>query len=290
METVKNEENILKVRTPNFQFDEVPKHWILNNPILTHFINSMHIVFPDGEKFFIRSVRKYARDVKNPNLKKNIKGFCGQEGVHAREHERFWDVMQEQGLQPEGFADFLHRTAFEGPKSLEKRLVKLFERFSPGLGDKMTLSITAGLEHYTAILAQALFREPLATNKNIAPQMLELLHWHASEEIEHKAVCFDVLKEVDDSYVLRISGMGLATVVLWSYLGIGQIYFISKDKDIAYVKMPAHLYEFITTIAFGEIGKTLATNLLSYFRPDFHPNDIDDGHFAKEFFADKSYA
>ena len=290
MEKVVDKENVLKVRNPNFQFDEVPKYWVLDNPILTHFINSMHIVFPDGEKFFIRSVRKFAKDVKDPLLKKNIRGFCGQEGVHAREHERFWEVMQEQELNPEGFANFLHDTAFGGPKSFEKRLVKILDRFSPGLGDKMTLSITAGLEHYTAILAQALFKEPIATNKNIAPQMLELLHWHASEEIEHKAVCYDVLKVVDDSYILRVSGMALASIVLWGYLGIGQIYFISQDKNISYVKMPAHAYEFFTTIVMGQIGQSLTKNLLSYFRPNFHPDNIDDGNYVEEFFADKSYA
>ena len=35
----------LKVRNVHFEFDEVPKHWILNSAVATHFINSMHIVF-----------------------------------------------------------------------------------------------------------------------------------------------------------------------------------------------------------------------------------------------------
>lgn len=280
----------IKVRNVSFAFDQVPKHWIMNNPIMTHFVNSMHIVFPDGEKFFIRSVRKFAKDIEDPQLKKDIKAFCGQEGVHAREHERFWDVMQEQEIEPEGFANFLNKTAFNGKYSLEKFLLGNLNKISPRLGDKMGLSITAGLEHYTAILANALFHEPIATNNHMAPQMVELLHWHASEEIEHKAVCFDVLQKVDDSYILRVTGMGVATLMLWSYLGIGQVYFLVKDKDSSVIKMPAHLYEFLNTIVLGEVGKGLAQNLLSYFRKDFHPNDIDDLHLVENFFADKSYA
>lgn len=39
----------LKVRNVHFNFDKVPKHWILNSAVATHFINSMHIVFPEGE-------------------------------------------------------------------------------------------------------------------------------------------------------------------------------------------------------------------------------------------------
>ncbi len=280
----------IKVRNVSFNFDKVPKHWILKNPVATHFVNSMHIVFPEGEKFFIRSVRRFAKDVKSDQLKKDIKGFCGQEGIHAREHERFWEVMEEQNLQPEGFAKFLTDTALKGKYSVENLILNNLNKISPRLGDKISLSITTGLEHYTAILANSLFHEPIATNDNIAPQMLELLHWHASEEIEHKAVCFDVLKEVDDSYILRISGMGVATIMLWSYLGLGQVYFLYQDKDYSIVELPKHLYDFIDQLILGEIGNGITKNLFKYFKKDFHPNEIDDRYLINEFFADKSYA
>ncbi len=282
--------NPLKVRNVHFKFDEVPKHWILGSTIATHFINSMHIVFPEGEKFFIRSVRRYAKDMKDKNLVKEINNFCGQEGVHAREHERFWEVMNEQNLQPHRFANFLKKTAFSGKYSYEKVSRNILEKIKPGLGDKFSLSVTTALEHYTAILAHALFLEPIATNDNIAPQMLELLHWHAAEEIEHKALCFDVLKEVDDSYILRVSGMSLATILLFGYITAGQVYFIAVDKDKSIVKMPFETYFLIKTIVFGQIGKELSKNLLSYFRRDFHPNDIDDRHLVDNFFKDKAYA
>lgn len=280
----------IKVRNVSFNFDAVPKHWILGSPVSTHFVNSMHIVFPEGEKFFIRSVRKFLKEVKDPQLKKDIVAFCGQEGIHAREHERFWEVMENQGLNPKPFADFLNRVVFKGKFSVEDILVNRMNKLSPRFGDKMGLSITAALEHYTAILANALFHEPIFTNGNSAPQMLELLHWHASEEIEHKAVCFDVLKEVDDSYWLRMAGMGVATGVLWSFLGIGQVYFIVQDEDIEWKKMPAQLKLFSDNIIFGEIGKGLAANLFKYFKKDFHPNDIDDRYLIDEFFKDKEYA
>lgn len=280
----------LKVRNVQFNFDKVPKHWILGSAIATHFVNSMHIVFPEGEKFFVRSVRRFAKDIKDENLKKEINSFCGQEGVHAREHQRFWEVMEEQQLNPQPFADFLKITAFSGKYSYENLSRGILNKIQPNLGDKFALSVTTALEHYTAILANALFHEPIATNKNIAPQMLELLHWHASEEIEHKAVCFDVLKEVDDSYILRVSGMGLATVLLWGYLGLGQIYFIAQDKDKSIIKLPFETYFLLKAILFGEIGKNLSRHLLDYFRRDFHPDQIDDRYLIDAFFKDKAYA
>lgn len=280
----------LKVRNVHFNFDKVTKHWILGSSIATHFVNSMHVVFPEGEKFFVRSVRRFSKDIKDEQLKKEINSFCGQEGVHAREHQRFWEVMEEQNLKPMWFANFLKTTAFSGRYSYENVSRNVLNRIQPRLGDKFALSVTTALEHYTAIMANALFHEPIATNDNIAPQMLELLHWHASEEIEHKAVCFDVLKEVDDSYLLRVSGMGLATVLLWGYLGIGQIYFISQDKDKSIVKMPFETYLLLKTVVFGEIGKNLSRHLLEYFKSDFHPDNIDDRYLIEQFFKDKAYA
>lgn len=280
----------LKVRNVQFNFDKVQKHWILNSAIATHFVNSMHIVFPEGEKFFVRSVRRFAKDIKDETLKKEINSFCGQEGIHAREHQRFWEVMQEQGLEPEKFASFLKVTAFSGKYSIENMVRNSLNKVQPQLGDKMALSITTALEHYTAILANALFHEPIATNDNIAPQMLELLHWHASEEIEHKAVCFDVLKQVDDSYLIRVSGMGFATLMLWGYILSGQVYFLVKDKDKNTIQMPVEAYMLLKTVVFGEIGKNLSRHLLEYFKKDFHPDDIDDRHLIEKFFADKSYA
>jgi len=280
----------LKVRNVHFNFDKVDKHWILGSSIATHFVNSMHVVFPEGEKFFVRSVRRFSKDVKDEELKKEIVSFCGQEGIHAREHQRFWEVMEEQNLKPDWFANFLKNTAFSGKYSYENVSKNLLNKIKPNLGDKFALSVTTALEHYTAIMANALFHEPIATNDNIAPQMLELLHWHASEEIEHKAVCFDVLREVDDSYWLRVSGMGMATVLLWSYLGIGQIYFISQDKDKSIIKMPIETFMLFKAVVFGEIGKGLAKHLLDYFRRDFHPNDINDRYLIEKFFKDKTYA
>lgn len=280
----------IKVRNVHFNFDKVPKHWILGSALATHFVNSMHIVFPEGEKFFIRSVRRFAKDLKNEELKKDVNNFCGQEGIHAREHQRFWEVMEEQGLKPERFAKFLRVSAFSGKYSIENVIVGNLNKVQSRLGDKMALSVTTALEHYTAILAHAFFLEPFATNKNIAPQMLELLHWHASEEIEHKAVAFEVLKEVDDSYLIRVSGMSIASLMLWGYIFAGQIYFISQDKDRNIIRMPVESFILLRTVIFGEIGKTLSKYLLDYFKRDFHPDDINDRYLIEEFFRDKAYA
>ncbi|MCO5233703.1 MAG: metal-dependent hydrolase [Chitinophagales bacterium] len=280
----------IKVRNVKFEFSDVPKHWILNNPFATHFVNSMHVVFPEGEKFFVRSVKRFEKEVKDQQLKSDIKGFCGQEGIHAREHQRFWDVMNEQGLNPEKFARFLNTYMFKKKYSVEGLIVNSLNQIAPRLGDKMALSITTGLEHYTAIIAKAVFEEPILSNKNIAPQLLELLHWHACEEIEHKAVCFDVLKEIDDDYILRVTGMLIASLLLFGNLGIGTAYFLWNDKDLNRDKLKGQASEFKNSILLNKIGRGFTENLKKYFDRNFHPNDIDETEIVRRFFSDKSYA
>ena len=50
-------------------------------------------------------------------------------------------------------------------------------------------------------------RSRTACSTSPIPRCAQLLAWHAAEEIEHKAVAFDVLQAVDPSYALRIAGL-----------------------------------------------------------------------------------
>src|SRR5690606_18658513 len=98
-------------------------------------------VFPDGEDFFVRSVRHYRDRITDPVLKRQVAGFIGQEAMHGREHRALNDRLDELGYP-----------------------VKRFERFTErGLGFRTrvappisNLAATAALEHFTATLAEML--------------------------------------------------------------------------------------------------------------------------------------
>ena len=42
--------------------------------------------------------------------------------------------------------------------------------------------------------------------------------------------------------------------------------------------------------AIGNFGGTLASQYFQYFRPNFHPDQIDNYHLAEELLAGKNYA
>lgn len=274
-----------KIRKVNFIFENpFPKHWYNNNPIATHFMNAQHLAFPDGEKFFIRSVKAFADVYKNdPVLKKRVDNFIGQEGTHYAEHQKFWDIMEEQQINPMRFVDYFRKTAWNGIESWARKTLKR-NRF----GDKLALSVTVALEHYTAMLA-----ESGIVNKDISEkmpdEMRDLFLWHAAEEIEHKSIPFDVLKRVDDSYVLRIGGMLIATWGLWYYLGVGTIMLTQNDEDVKAKDIPADVALFLKKFS-ESFGGTLSKQYFQYFRPDFHPDQIDNYELAEELLKGKSYA
>ena len=49
----------IQPRKPRFDLSDVPVFWNDGDPVLTRFFDALSIHFPDGERFFIQSVRNY---------------------------------------------------------------------------------------------------------------------------------------------------------------------------------------------------------------------------------------
>ena len=65
----------------------IPKHYAAEGDlIMSHVVAVLSATFPDGEDFFVRSVRHYRDQLTDPELKRQVAGFIGQESVHGREH------------------------------------------------------------------------------------------------------------------------------------------------------------------------------------------------------------
>jgi predicted metal-dependent hydrolase len=267
----------IRVRKVNFDIGEMPRHYANDNIFATHYINSMHIVFPEGEKFFIRSARRYMDRIKDdPELLERVKKFIGQEGVHNKEHEKFWDILEAMNLKPRQFAKFYSYTAYN---FLEKGIYKLIGKKR---GDYLSLSITAALEHFTALLGDGGLRN--APFDKLPENVRLLLLWHAAEELEHKSVCFDLYEKVGGDYPTRVSGMVIASLFLWVYLLGGQIYFVAVDEEKQWSKLPKQWFDFMK-VWLGNEGMTNIRDMyLDYYKKDFHPDDHDNYHLAREFF------
>lgn len=256
-------DSTIPVRKVNLPFEEeIPNHWLDGSPVATHFFNGLNLVFPDGERFFIRAVQDHQDRITDEKLKVQIKGFFGQEGWHAHEHERYFDVLKEQGYEIDTFLRRFHR------------FIAFSNRFMPAA---LRLSVTAGAEHYTATLGATALDNPLLERAH--PVMRKLIYWHAMEELEHKAVAFEVLRQTHPSYLLRIFGFAVATIVLATWTITGTRMLLRQDRMSRHaaneeIKRLRHVTN-------AQMERALWKGIRVYLRRDFHPNQKDDSELAR---------
>lgn len=267
---LKNQSAILPIRRDlkfNLPAERISDWHYSGGPIFTAFLNTFSIVLPIGERFFIDSVRAYRDQITDPELKKAITAFIGQEAMHGREHEEYNDAL---------FA-----VAPIAPK---------FERLVKGILDGVTkyapkslgLSATIALEHFTALLADSVLREP-RVSEGAEPHYRALWTWHALEETEHKAVAFDtwtaVMGRGPGAYAIRAIGMTAATVIFWALVIPAFLEVLRTEGKLTDTKAWRKFY----TFTLGDIGllRIQLRDYFDYYRPDFHPWDHDNREYLQ---------
>lgn len=227
----------------------VPRHWMAGHRIPTQIVNGLNLLFPIGERFFVRSVNAYLEELSDPALVAEVKAFFSQEGKHASTHERVNQHLRDQGFQIDGFL------------RVYRRGVEAVERMLP---PALRLAATAATEQFTAIMAEAAFSSPLLEHAD--PAMKALLAWHALEEIEHRAVAFDVLTAVSPSYPVRVAGLTIATVMLGAFWAAATVTLLRQDpprQGAPRWQRPPRDQRVLRRV-FGR-------GIREYLRPDFHP-------------------
>ena len=182
--------SIVPRKGPDFGLDgDTPKYWLDGDAFKSRLFDAMQLLFPEGEKFFITCVRDFRDQIEDPEMKTQVKDFMYQEGQHGMVHSQFNQRLREQGIAVDHIIEE------------QKRI--MFQVFRKHFSRRFTLGQTAASEHLTAIMAYGFFDQNLF--KNADPRVRAMYAWHAVEEIEHKAVAYDVMKKVaQTSYLTRI--------------------------------------------------------------------------------------
>jgi uncharacterized protein len=246
-------------RNPSFDFAGVPRHWLGGDPVATHLVNGVNLLFPEGERFFIRSLRHYLDQLDEP-LRERVRGFFAQEGRHAGAHERYNAILEAQGLRLSPFRE--RYTA----------LGKTLERWMP---PQLRLAVTVAHEHFTAIMAENALQGGVLDEAH--PVMRALLLWHACEEIEHKSVAFDVLKRINPSYALRMAGLAVATITLSAFWAAAARMLLEQE-ELSRAEVRRRLQQLRARQPIGQ--RVFWRGIREYLRPDFHPWDHDNAHLA----------
>lgn len=269
--TVTEATAVPRPRALRFRFDDVPRDWFGGNVVASHVANGVNLLFPAGERFFVRSVHHYMDRIDDPLLRERVRGFAGQEGRHAAAHEQYFEALRHQGYDVDTFLRLYQRVAYG-----------FIERASP---PALRLSTTAACEHFTALLAEFALRRRVLDLAH--PAMRDLLLWHAAEEIEHRSVAFDVLERVSPGRAMRVAGLAMASACLGGFWIAGALALLAQEPQLSRADK---LRQWREARARRGDASIFRRGVREYLRADFHPakNPID--HLASEYLASAGIA
>ena len=208
------------VRRMDYTFEDMPKCWCENEPTLTHYFTGLSTLFPEGESYFVRSVRAVRDQLQdNPQLAGDVGAFIGQEAMYSKEHQAFHVSAQKFGLNPQSLEN--------ATGTILRAIEKIFPK-------KWNLLVTVGLEHYTAVLVVQMMED--VHKRMTYTHIRDLWLWHSIEETEHKAVAFDVYEHIYgkglSAYIPRVTLFTFSLFMITTLSTIYQLILLGRDKQL----------------------------------------------------------
>ena len=233
--------------------------WHKEGPNVTQFMNALSLLFPAGERMFIDAIRSYRDEIPDPDLKKAATAFIGQEAMHSREHIEYNELMEQAGLPAHKLDQFTWN------------LLDWIKQRSP---KSLPLAATIALEHYTALMGDMLLRYPEMMSGS-QEDFERMWRWHALEEVEHKAVAYDVYEKCigrgPRNWAERTFAMTLATTLFWPILLSFYWQMSRADENCRKQGWKGHLKLLNFTLGKPGFIRRMIPEWLSYFQYSFHP-------------------
>lgn len=242
------------------------RHWLADDVIKTLLIDGLSIFLPEGERFFIRSLKHYASLLEDRALAAEINGYAVQEAFHTREHEEYNRALAELGYDVPAMEKQIDTTM----AIIKNPVHRVF--------------LTCAIEHVTATLSVQTLRHADIL-KGAAPAYKRLWMWHALEEIEHKAVAYDVLMSATKGmpgwkrYLMRITAMN-STIAFFLYIFLRNVpIYLRADGIKPGLRFWCRFF-WLTMVAPGTWRRCVPM-LAGYYLPWFNPRNSDDVNLVR---------
>ncbi|MFF7192570.1 metal-dependent hydrolase [Streptomyces sp. NPDC088197] len=275
----------IKPRRVTFDWKQTPLHWIPGEPTATHVINVLHLLLPAGERWFVKVFKEALPYVSDEQLLKDVKGFMGQEATHSVQHAYVLEHLAEQNLDTSGYTKHVE-WMFD---------VLLGEK--PPWGAPVTrrewlrfrLSLIAAIEHFTAVLGDWILDADALDEVDTDEVMLDLLRWHGAEEVEHRAVAFDMYQHVGGGgagrYLRRAEGMAFAWPTLFYLWVVGARYLMRHDPGLVKGKYLFRNHRAAARRGLLPSWAALNGAMPRYLRRSYHPSQEGSLSKAVEYLA-----
>ena len=247
----------IQKRKVSIDFDEqIDRHWLNGDAILSRYFDSFSIAFPEAERMMIDTVRDMGSELSDETLKSEAKAFIFQEAQHSLVHANYNQYIRKQGVDLNPLEAFISRW-------LRWARMNMSLKTRCGMG--------AGIEHFTTLIAEHFIASGVLQKGD--PKMRALWEWHALEELEHRSVLFDVYtKGASGGYIRRI---------LIFIVGLVFVHHMSMKCTYAMLQADGYTKNWslrfkVWKSLFGRQGilRPLARPFLHYFKPSYHPTQV----------------
>ncbi|HME49813.1 metal-dependent hydrolase [Mycobacterium sp.] len=261
----------IQPRRVHFDFAGIPLHWIPGHPVASDLIGVLNVILPAAERWFVATLGEALPLVKDPKLAEDIRGFIGQEAIHADVHERaLREFMVARGVDPGPMLDQVEYVFSRvlGPSTStdpRRRHNRLCDR----------LWFIAALEHYTAVLGDFALNNSW-DDYGAHPTFVDVFRWHGAEEVEHRNVAHDVATYFSDSYADRLGAMVIAATLILVAFQRFAWYLVKTDPEVDFGWWTMQRLRYLDSKKglLPRFGKLFGTNTLAYLRPGFSPEEM----------------
>ncbi len=244
--------------------EAAPRHWVGGDPFLSHMLNTYTLLIPGNEAYFIRTLKDFIGEIRDPALRQSVANFMRQESHHGAAHQRHQRLLEAQGYR---VGQFQRWTNFF--------LYKIVEPITPAT---IRLSIVAFVEHINAYLGHEFLQQRILDGAE--PRLRALFEWHFAEEIEHKHVAYDVLQSISRGYATRIMGAVLVVPLFYFLISLGTLNLLRQDRALwkgeTWRSLRGHLG------SRHQMARRSIGHVWSYLQPRFHPWQLQDYELAQD--------
>lgn len=279
--SIDHEPIVLQARDVSFDWADLPVHYVPNEVFATHFCNVLHLLLPAGEEFFVEVFKQALPLIKDDQLRLDVQGFIGQEAIHSQSHAGVVDALAAKGVDMSPFTDqvawLFDKLLGDRPKWSKRRQQRwLLER----------VALVAAVEHYTAILGEWILDAPALDAVGADPTMLDMLRWHGAEEVEHKAVAFDVMKHLQAGYWRQVRTQLIVTpLMVWLWVRAMRFMYRVDPELAAGVKPRWRDWWSVSRRGVVPGPFEFLPAITAYYRHGFHPAQLGGVEKAVNYLA-----
>lgn len=262
--------SIIPIRHMKFDFeaDQLDHRFYMQAELASAYFASLSIFLTYGEDLVIDTARYHRNFLTDPLLKQRVTALIGQEALHSKLHEELNDAYLQKDLPVKLFRTWAGWAFDYG-----------FNR----LPQPMKLSLMAGIEHFTAVLAEYMMNHEQVFFSSQDEKQRAIWMWHMLEESEHKDIAYDVFQALSNNYALRVAGFFPALITILVLISAASLLvpFYRKPKNLVswhYWKEMPRSFQLIFGLKDGVYGSSWK-HIFDYLRPSFHPNDYDTSEF-----------